>query len=112
MRNIALKRIIENIKTRLERCIQNGSNKHIPKEETLTYWLNENWQEGNMCPPPMSSVEFENFLIRYLLPKDYHTVLSMPDAQTRTQLLHDILTQHSKAYQKEYKEHLRRNKKE
>lgn len=91
---------------------RNGHKQEILEEETLTYWLETHWQKGNMCPPPMSNVEFENFLIRYLLPKDYHIILSMPDAQARTEILHDILVRHSEVYQKEYKEHLRRNKKE
>ena len=91
---------------------KNKSKQEIPEEETLTYWLNENWQKGNLCPPPMSVEQFEKFLILYLLSKDYRTVLSMPDDQARTELLHDILVRHSEVYQKEYKEHLRRNRDE
>lgn len=89
---------------------RNKPKQEISDEETLTYWLETRWQEGNMCPPPMSSVEFENFLIKYLLKDKFCTVLPLSDAQTRTQLLHDILVKYSEEYEKEYKEHLRRNR--
>lgn len=91
---------------------RNGPKQQIPEEETLTYWLETHWQKGNLCPPPMSAEQFEKFLILYLLSKDYRTVLSMPDDQARTELLHDILVRHSEVYRKEYKEHLRRNRDE
>lgn len=91
---------------------RNGPKQEIPEKETLTYWLETHWQKGNLCPPPISVEQFEKFLILYLLSKDYRTVLSMPDDQARTEILYDILVRHSEVYQREYKEHLRRNKKE
>ena len=91
---------------------RNGPKQEIPEEETLTYWLENHWQKGNLCPPPMSTVEFENFLIKYLLKDKFCTVLSLSDAQTRTELLHKILVKYSKEYEQEYKEHLRRNRDE
>lgn len=76
----------------------------------FTEWLDTNKDGSNMCPPPMSTDEFERFLIEYLLDtKDskYYIVSPLPDSQARTQILHDILLRYSKKYEKEYRNWLK-----
>lgn len=56
----------------------------------------------NICPPAMSTSEFENFLVDYLLEENYTITMPLPDSQARTQILHDILMKNSKRYRREH----------
>lgn len=76
-------------------------------EQTFTEWYLENHKDGNLCPPPMTEDLFEKFLIKYLLNGKFMTTLSMSDAQTRAQLLWEIIDTHSKDYQKEFRKYKR-----
>lgn len=67
----------------------------------LTEWLDNHKEGHNICPPPMTAEEFERFLIDYLLGENYTIIMPMPDAQCRTQILHDILYEYCKKYRNE-----------
>jgi len=77
----------------------------------LTQWFDVNWEEGNMCPPPMDTDTFEKYLVYYLLPRPNYISLSISEPQARSQVLHSILMHHSKEYQEEYEKHRKNLKK-
>ena len=75
--------------------------------KTFTEWLNRQPDCG-LCAPPMSSNEFEEFIIKYLLSQPPQIVMPMPDDQCRTEILWDVLIENSKKFRKEWKEYLKR----
>jgi len=76
--------------------------------KTFTEWLAVNHNGYGLCAPPISREEFEEFIIKYLLPEPPQIVMPMPDDQCRTEILWDILMENSKEFRKEWKEYLKR----
>lgn len=74
-------------------------------EQTFTEWYEKNSEEGDLCTPPMTNEEFENFIVKYLLDDDFCVDLSMSDKQARTILLTTILSLYSENFRKEIKSH-------
>lgn len=70
-------------------------------EQTFTEWYEKNSTEGDLCCPPMTNEEFENFLIKYLLDDYFSVDLSMSNKQARTQLLTTILCLYSESFRQE-----------
>lgn len=77
-------------------------------DKTFTEWLTANHNGYELCSPPMSLEEFEEFLIRYLLPEPPQIVMSMSEAQCRTEILWNILMNNSKKFRKEWRKYLKR----
>lgn len=74
---------------------------------SLIEWLDENWEEGNMLPPPMDALQAIDFLRQYLLGKDWYVVNSVSVGQVNTEIVHKILLRYSKKYKKEFKKHVK-----
>jgi len=79
--------------------------------KTFTEWLDKQPDYG-LCPPPMTSDEFKDFITRYhvseYINKQDPVTTSMSKSQVRTEILCDILLIHSKKFRKEWKEYLKR----
>lgn len=73
-------------------------------------WLEENWEEDNMCPPPIGTQEALDFLTDYFLGEDFYVVLSMPQKQVNTIIVAKILEGYSKKYRKELKERRKKSR--
>ena len=72
--------------------------------ETFTEWLDRNWEEGNLCPPPLNAQLAVYFLLDYLVDVDWYTTMPMSTEQVNTEIVDLILRNYSKKYQKELKE--------
>lgn len=78
--------------------------------KTFTEWLDDNWQENNMLPPPIDTQQALDFLENYLLGEDWYINLPLCNAQANVEVVHSILYKYSKKYRKEYKQSLKRGK--
>lgn len=76
--------------------------------ETFVEWMDDQFDYG-LCPPPMSSQKFEEFIIKYLASDAPAVILSTSDGQCRTELLFHILSKYSKDFQREWRKHLEEN---
>ena len=74
-------------------------------------WLQENWVEDNICPPPMGSQKALDYLCYYLLGPDWYVNLPINSEQVNTEIVGAILEQYSKTYKKELKQMKKANRK-
>lgn len=81
--------------------------------KTFTEWIDKQPDYG-LCPPPMTSEEFKDFITRYHVSeyttKHFPVGISMSESQVRTEILCDILLIHSKKFRKEWKEYWKRKR--
>ena len=75
--------------------------KHDAK--SFSDWLNENWDTNNIFPPGMDDATALNFLIDYLVPKDYYISYSCGKSQANTEMVSYILQKYSQKYANELK---------
>lgn len=79
--------------------------------KTFTEWLDKQPDYG-LCPPPMTSKEFKDFITRYhvseYINKQDPVTISMNESQVRTEILCDILLIHSEKFRREWREYLKR----
>ena len=66
-------------------------------------WLDKNWEKDNIFPPCLEDQLAIDFLCKYLLGEDYHTVTPLCTTQANCEIVHDILYKYSKKYRKEIK---------
>lgn len=69
--------------------------------KSITEWLKENSEEGNIFAPAMSGQKAVNFLKDYLLGEDWYSVNPLPTNQVNTEIVISILEKYSKKYKKE-----------
>ena len=74
---------------------------------TFTEFLNEKYQtrkdKNNIFPVGISDAEFRQFIIDYLLGRDWYVVDPLSTPQTNEIALEEILKKYSKEYRKEVK---------
>lgn len=78
--------------------------------KTFTEWLDKQ-QDYGLCPPPMTSEEFKDFITRYHVSEyttKYPRVTPMSKSRVWTEMLCDILLIHSEKFRREWKEYLKR----
>lgn len=94
-----------------EKCIPSEFALWRKGNKTLTFsdWLAENWEKGNLCPPPLPAQEALKFLHDYLL-EGWYSTMPMNTDQVNTEMVHMILQKHSKKYRKELKERQKNDK--
>jgi hypothetical protein len=75
----------------------------------LTEWI-DNQPDYGICSPPMSSDQALDFLFDYLIPGNYDPIPESPK-QVNTYIVHTILMQYSKKYQREVRERAKKYRK-
>lgn len=75
----------------------------VSPEYQFTKWLDENWDDDNIFPPPLDAQEAIGYLQKYLLGEDWYCVDPLHITQINTKIVHLILKQYSKKYRREYK---------
>lgn len=70
--------------------------------EKLTEWV-DNCEPYGCFAPPMDAQMAVDFLQQYLLGKGWYSVNPVCQEQINTEIVHEILLKHSRAYRKEFK---------
>lgn len=68
---------------------------------TFSEWLDQNWEEDNMCPPPLDAQDALDFLKDYLLGENWYVVMPLSQKQCNTEIVATILKKYSSKYRKE-----------
>ena len=81
--------------------------KDKPMDNTFTEFISEKYRtrkdENNIFPVGISDAEFREFIIDYLLGRDWYVVDPLSTPQTNEIALGKILKKYSKEYRKEVK---------
>lgn len=68
---------------------------------TFSEWLDQYWEDSDICPPPMHAQDALEILKDYLLGEDWYVALSMSTEQSNTLIVETILEKYSRKYRKE-----------
>lgn len=82
----------------------------IPKEDTFTYWLDNEAEDYGMCDPPLEPQKALHFLCDYLLGPHWYVAMPESQRQVNTSIVIDILNQYSWEFNKEIKLWKEKNK--
>lgn len=68
---------------------------------TFTEWMDENWEEENINPPPLNAQIALDFLNDYLIGDEILSTLPISDEQANVLIVERILDKYSSKYWKE-----------
>lgn len=76
----------------------------------LTEWLENDAIDCGILEPPMEAQDALNFLKDYLLGEDWYVTNPVNQLQVNTDIVFEILIEHSKEFRKEWKKYLKENR--
>lgn len=79
-------------------------------DEIMDYKYQNREDKGNMFGVGITDSEFRQFMIDYLLGKDWYVVYPVGQTQINEIALYEILNKYSKQYKKEHKKWLKEQK--
>ena len=96
--------LVAKLEKLFEKKIREKIEKEIPRKDTFSQWLEDRWEDGDMCPPPLEDKDALDFLRLYLLGKDWYVTMPISHNQCNTEIVDAILQKYSKDYKRELKE--------
>lgn len=81
-----------------------------PPKETFNKWMDDNWEQYNILPPPLPAQTALTFLEKYLLGEDWYIVMPLTNDQANVEVVDAILRKYSKTYRKECKKRLKEHR--
>lgn len=78
-------------------------------KETFTAWLENNWDDDNLCGPCLGAQKAVDFLQNYLLGEEWYVSMPLSTEQVNVEIVGLILERYSRRYRRELRK-ARRNK--